>query len=99
VHCIDLESKFKGTCLNPVGRAIAGSKFTTAAWLFILMFALAQSRNPSRLSDVRIGPILLKKSQVKARQKSAQIRSTSMIDYCWPRNSIWSDPHRVGAAQ
>jgi hypothetical protein len=47
----------------------------------------------------RSGPILLKKSKMKAPRKSAQIRSTSMIDYSWPRNSIWSDPHRVGVAQ
>jgi hypothetical protein len=36
----------------------------------------------------RFGPILLKKSQVEARRKSAQIAPTSEIDDRWPRNSI-----------
>ena len=45
------------------------------------------------------GRFSLKKFQVEAWLKSTQIASTSSIDHCWPRNSIQSDPHRVGTAQ
>jgi len=53
----------------------------------------------SSITDVAEGPIPLKKSEVKVKRKPAQIASISEIDYRWPRNSIYNDLRRSGAAR
>src|SRR5262245_45730582 len=49
---------------------------------------LPQSHVDAKGGNVGSWPILLKKSQTHEQRKSAQLRSLSTFDFCWPHNSI-----------